>query len=275
MKIILVLFIFTFGIILFAENVTDNQNNKEVNMKEETVLGIEQTDPEFSEFFEYFAFNEVVNQKGQQLPERERYMAILATLLGSQSLDMFEIMISKALDGGVTPIEIKEITYQSVAYLGIGRVYPFIKSINKVFETKGIIQPLEKQGTTNKENKREKGTQAQVDIFGDNMKDFWKSGPEDTRHINYWLAENCFGDYYTRNGLDLAKREMITFCFISAQGGCEPQLLAHALGNMKCGNDKSYLIKVVSQCMPYIGYPRTLNALTAIEKANEQFTQSK
>ena len=53
------------------------------------------------------------------------------------------------------------------------------------------------------------------------MRDFWKSGPEDSRHINKWLADNCFGDYYTRTGLDLKMRELITFCFLAAQGGCE------------------------------------------------------
>ena len=51
---------------------------------------------------------------------------------------------------------------------------------------------------------------------------------------------------------------MITFCFLAAQGGCEPQLTSHAKGNMNMGNDKDFLIRVVSQCLPYIGYPRSL-----------------
>ena len=88
-------------------------------------------------------------------------------------------------------------------------------------------------------------------------------------HNNRWLAANCFGDYYTRTGLDLAQREMITFCFLMAQGGCEPQLTAHAKGNMNLGNDKEFLLRVVSQCLPYIGYPRSLNAVTCINKAAE------
>ena len=67
------------------------------------------------------------------------------------------------------------------------------------------------------------------------MKEAWKNG-----HINRWLASNCFGDYYTRTGLDLAQREMITFCVLMAQGGCEPQLIAHAKGNMNLGNDKAF-----------------------------------
>ena len=96
------------------------------------------------------------------------------------------------------------------------------------------------------------------------MKEAWKVG-----HINRWLASNCFGDYYTRKGLTLVQREMITFCFLLAQGGCEPQLIAHAKGNMNMGNDKAFLIKVVSQCLPYIGYPRSLNAINCVNKAAE------
>lgn len=46
---------------------------------------------------------------------------------------------------------------------------------------------------------------------------------------------------------------MITFCFLSVQGGCELQLISHAGANMMIGNDKAFLIKVISQCVPYIG----------------------
>ncbi len=99
------------------------------------------------------------------------------------------------------------------------------------------------------------------------MRDFIANAPENKRHINLWLATNCFGDYYTRNGLDYQQREMITFCFLAAQGGCDSQLIAHAGANMRIGNDQAFLIKVVSQCLPYIGYPRSLNALNCIDKA--------
>ena len=113
----------------------------------------------------------------------------------------------------------------------------------------------------------QKGIEAQVAIFGENMRDFHCSGSEESKHINHWLTDNCFGDYYTRNGLDYRQREMITFCFLAAQGGCEPQLVSHVQANIKVGNDKEFLIKVVSQCLPYIGYPRSLNALNCINKA--------
>ena len=166
------------------------------------------TDPEFIERFDNFAFDEVVNQKGVQLDDKTRFLAILATLLGCQGIDEFEKMATAALNFGVTPVEIKETVYQAVAYLGIGRVFPFLKAVNKILEDKGIALPLEGQATTTTENRREAGTQTQVDIFGESMHDFWRSGPEESRHINLWLADNCFGDYYTRMGLDYQQREI-------------------------------------------------------------------
>ena len=231
------------------------------------------TDPEFIERFKNFAFDEVINQDGVQLDDKTRFLAILATLLGCQGIDEFKTMLPAALNFGVTPVEVKETVYQAVAYLGIGRVFPFLKATNEVFEARGIELPLESQATTTVENRREAGTQVQVDIFGKDMHDFWRSGPEESRHINLWLADNCFGDYYTRTGLDYKQREMKTFCFLSAQGGCEPQLISHAAANMRIGNDKQFLISVVSQCLPYIGYPRSLNALSCINKAFENINQ--
>ena len=223
-----------------------------------------ETDPEFAERLEQFAFHEVVNEEGQQLDDVTRHMAVLAALLGCQGLDEFKLELARALDAGLTPVMVKEVVYQAVDYLGIGRVRPFLNAVNEILEARGIKLPLEGQATTTMEDRLEKGAQAQVDIFGEGMKDAWKNG-----HINRWLAANCFGDYYTRTGLNLAQREMITFCFLAAQGGCEPQLTAHAGGNMNLGNDKEFLIKVVSQCLPYIGYPRSLNAINCVNKAAE------
>ena len=223
------------------------------------------TDPEFAERFEHFTFQEVVNEEGQQLDDVTRHMAILATLLGCQGIDEFKLALPRALDAGLTPVMAKEVIYQAVDYLGIGRVRPFLDAANEILTSRGVALPLEGQATTTMENRLEKGIDAQAEIFGDHMLEAWKAG-----HINRWLASNCFGDYYTRTGLDLKQREMITFCFLAAQGGCEPQLTAHAKGNMNLGNDREFLIKVVSQCLPYIGYPRSLNAITCINNAAEQ-----
>lgn len=222
------------------------------------------TDPEFMERMEHFTLEEVVKEPGQELPDDVRYLAILSTLLGCQGLEVYKNKLPEALEHGVTPVMAKEMVYQAVDYLGLGRVMPFLGVTNDVLTDHGVELPLANQATATLEDRLEKGIQAQAEIFGEHMKEAWKAG-----HINRWLAANCFGDYYTRGGLDLKQREMITFCFLAAQGGCEPQLTAHAKGNMNLGNDKDFLIRVVSQCLPYIGYPRSLNAIGCINKAAE------
>lgn len=222
------------------------------------------TDPEFVERVEHFTFDEVVTDPEQQLDEETRWLAILSALIGAQSAEAFRKLLPQALDAGLSPVAVKEMVYQAVDYLGLGRALPFLDITNEVFALHGIALPLENQATTTMDDRLEKGAQAQAAIFGEQMLEAWKAGT-----INRWLAANCFGDYYTRGGLDLKARELITFCFLAAQGGCEPQLTSHSQGNMNLGNDKNFLLRVVLQILPYIGYPRSLNAITCVNKAAE------
>ena len=230
-------------------------------------FGLAESDPEFSMLFSNFAFDEVIRES--KLDDKTRFLAILAALMGCQGLETFRSMVPGALRNCVTPVELKELIYQGTAYLGLGRTLPFLLALNEALAQQGLSVPSQPRGTTTRETRVEAGNQAQVDIFGESMRGYQNSGPEETRHINRWLAGNCFGDYYTRDGLDDRQREMITFCFLAAQGGCEPQLVSHAAGNLHIGNDKAFLIDVVSQCLPYIGYPRSLNALRCVREASK------
>lgn len=148
------------------------------------------TDPEFAERFEHFAFDEVVNEDGRQLPGETRYLAILATLIGCGGVDAYEEILPRAMENGVTPVMVKECVYQAVDYLGYGRMLPFLNAANDVFSRSGIALPLPGQATTTMENRLEKGVAAQAAIFGDRMKEAWKQS-----HINRWLADNCIGIY--------------------------------------------------------------------------------
>ncbi len=246
---------------------TDNAKNYHEKMFPGYVSDFLRTDPEFIEAFDNFAFDEVVNQ--DDLNDKTRFISILAVLLGCQGIDEFKGMLKAAYNFGVTPVEMKEIVYQAVAYLGIGRVFPFLKAVNSfIEETLGLKLPLENQNDPNT-NRLEKGEQAQVAIFGEEMRGYATSGDPKTVHIRKWLTDNCFGDYYTRSGLDYKQREMITFCFLYGQGDCVPQVMAHIQGNLNLGNDKAFLTNVVLQCVPYMGYPRSLNALACINKVED------
>ena len=64
--------------------------------------------------------------------------------------------------------------------------------------------------------------------------------------------------------LGLPLRELLTFCIISALGGCEAQVKAHVQGNAAVGNGKQLLVDALLQMLPCIGFPRTLNALACV-----------
>lgn len=192
------------------------------------------TDPEFAERFRHFAFDEVVNEDGQQLPGETRYLAILATLIGCGGVDAYEEILPRAMENGVTPVMVKECVYQTVDYLGYGRMLPFLNATNDVFSRSGIALPLPGQATTTMENRLEKGVAAQAAIFGDRMKEAWKQS-----HINRWLADNCIGIYPDAMEYSLAIRIGLflhRLCqpgegkFV-AHGQRLEQLLHHLFGN--------------------------------------------
>lgn len=245
--------------------------NKETKERiQELFIGVEsslsRTDPEFVEIVANFSQNETI--KESKLTAKEQMLCILSALLGCQGMGEFRNMLHAALNMGVDPIAIKEAIYQAAAYLGIGRTYDFLVAANQVMEQHGIKLPLAAQATTNEKTRFEAGLAKQVELFGADMAKRQTDGPVLRRNINRWLADNCFGDYYTRNGLNDQEREMITFCFILAQGGCENQLRGHTAGNLGVGNDKEKLYSIVEQCMPYIGYPRSLNAMNIIDEVS-------
>ena len=152
-----------------------------------------QMDPEFTERFETFrVFGSAKRAGAAAGMNRLAIWPVLAALLGCQGVDEFKRALNRALDAGVSPVMAKEIVYQAVDYLGIGRVRPFLDAANGVLLERGVCLPLEPQATTTLENRLQKGIQAQVDIFGEHMRTAWQKG-----HINRWLAANCFGDYYT------------------------------------------------------------------------------
>ena len=238
------------------------ENHEELFPGHESKL--QETDPELIGLFDNWAFDEVIRQS--KLETKTRVMMILVSTIASQALSEYQVMLGAALNVGVTPIEIKEILYQSVPYVGMAKVFDFLHATNDVFQKKGITLPLEGQSTTTPETRHEKGLVLQKAIFGAMIERMYEQSPKNQLHIQEFLSSNCFGDYYTRRGLDIKTRELLTFAMLISLGGCEPQVKGHIQGNVSVGNDKEVLLDVVTQLLPYIGYPRTLNALRCLNE---------
>jgi 4-carboxymuconolactone decarboxylase len=229
------------------------------------VSTLKETDPELIETFDNFAFDEVLEQGA--LETRTRLMVQLAALIACQALSEYRVMLGAALTAGVTPIVAKEIVYQAVPYVGMGKAFDFIHVTNEVMTERGIRLPLEGQSTTTPETRVDKGLKVEREIVGaEVVEELYASAPDDEQHIQRFLSANCFGDHYTRGGIDIRTRELLTFAMLVSLGGCEPQAKGHVAANLNVGNDREVLLAVATQLLPFIGYPRTLNALRVIDE---------
>jgi 4-carboxymuconolactone decarboxylase len=222
------------------------------------------TDPEFVELFDNFAFDEVIAHGG--LSTRLRLQVTLAAVIAVQALNEYRVMLGAALNVGVTPVEAKEILYQAVPYVGQAKAFDFLHVTNEVMVARGVTLPLERQSTTTPATREAAGLALRRAIFGEATDAAYDAGPAGQRHLQDYLSANCFGDFYTRTGLDLATRELLTFAMLVSMGGCEPQVRGHIRGNLTVGNDKALLLDVVTQLLPWIGYPRSLNAVACLNE---------
>ncbi len=226
------------------------------------------TDPEFNDIVKRFVFGDV--PLTWDLSKEIRELITIALLTKNQQLTLLETHIKAALNIGVAPVKIKETIYQTTPYIGIPPVVMAIRICNEVFKQKGINLPISSQNTVTEDSRYDRGLNLQVELFGDGMKSYKDNTPEGQKHIPQFLSEYCFGDFYTRDGLDINIRELLTMCVLASLGDTEPQIKAHINANLNIGNDKSLLISALAQCLPYIGFPRTLNAMRYLNEVTSK-----
>jgi len=222
------------------------------------------TDPNFFDILKYFVFGEVHYQG--ILTDKMRELITLVVLTTNHTLDDVRVHVGVALNAGVTPIEIKEAIYQCAPYVGFSKALDALHQANEVLSDRNIQLPFESQKQVNEDTRFDEGLKVQKSIFGDVIDQMHKNAPENQKHIQKYLSAFCFGDIYTRSGLDLKTRELLTLCILSTLGGCEGQVKAHIAGNLSVGNDKETMIEAITQSLPYMGFPRTLNALNCINE---------
>lgn len=227
------------------------------------------TDPELAALWNNFMNADVLPYGS--LEGKTRALVLFAGHVAAGSINEYKMLLAQALDNGVSPVEAKEAIYQTIPYAGMAKAYDFLTATNEVLQSRGIKLPLAGQSTTSPQTRLEKGIAVQGDIFGtEHIRAMRESAPAELKHIQDYLSANCFGDYYTRNGLDIKARELLTFAVLVSMGGAEPQAKAHVQANLNVGNSRENLIDTVTQLLPFIGYPRSLNAINVINEVTKK-----
>lgn len=88
--------------------------------------------------------------------------------------------------------------------------------------------------------------------------------------LGKYVVEFAFGDIYSRSGLNLKQRQLVTIASLTTQGGCEPQLHVHINAALNVGLSTNEIVEAITQCVPYTGFPRVLNAIFVAKRVFEE-----
>lgn len=221
-------------------------------------------DPEFAAIKERLIYGEVYAE--EKLSDKLRELIILVVAATNQTMNEVKRHTAAALASSVKPEEIKEAVYHCAPYIGLGKAENAVNAVNEVLAEKGVALPGPSGQTVTEESRLPDGIAAQKSIFGEHIDAMRAAAPENQKNIQDYLSAYCFGDFYTRKFLTIPERELLTFAILVAQGGGEPQVKAHVGGNAAVGNSKETLLAALTVCLPYIGFPRTLNALGCVNE---------
>lgn len=222
-------------------------------------------DPEMMSVLQKYIFGEVFTIG--KLDNKTREMLTVTTLTAQQTLPQLKAHINALLNTGATPNEVREVIYQCAPFIGFPKTLNAISVMNEVFVERKIPLPLENASTTNENNRYKEGLKIQKPLYGDEIKNSLEGLPNNVGDkVARLLSEVCFGDFYTRKGLDLKTRELLVLAILITDGS-ENTLKSHIKGNLKAGNTKEDIVSAIIQCMPYVGFSKTFKALYIFKDA--------
>lgn len=220
-------------------------------------------DPEMMKMLQKYIFGEVFAVGSLDIKTRE--MLTVVSLSAQQALPQLKAHANAALNVGVTPIELRETVYLCAPFVGFPKTLNALGVINEVFAERGIKLPLESQGKTAEEERFAAGFAIQQPLYGNEIKEALVGLPgnmgEDAARF---LTEFCFGDIYTRGGLDVKTRELLAIGILVTTGNMQT-LQSHIAGSIRAGNSPETVTAAIIQCMPYVGFPNALNALKVLK----------
>ncbi|MDP2653924.1 MAG: carboxymuconolactone decarboxylase family protein [Candidatus Omnitrophota bacterium] len=80
-----------------------------------------------------------------------------------------------------------------------------------------------------------------------------------------YIIEFPYGDIFSRPGLDLKTRELVTIASLTSLGFPQPQLKAHIHNALSAGCSRKEILEVIIQMAVYAGFPAALNALSTAQ----------
>jgi len=223
------------------------------------------TDPELYEMLQNQIFDETFATG--VLEDSDRELITVAVLAAMQTLPQLKAHTAAALNAGNQPLTVREAIYGCAPFIGYPKTLNAVAAFDEVLAGRGISLPLAEAQTVPYDARLKRGSDIQQPLYGDEIAVRLKGLPAPfDRFVAAQLTRACFGDYYTRQGLTLAQREMLAVCVLAALNAQGP-IKAHLAGARRAGVTDRQLAAALVQALPYIGFPYALAALGQMAEA--------
>ncbi|MGC9516300.1 MAG: carboxymuconolactone decarboxylase family protein [Methanomicrobiales archaeon] len=103
------------------------------------------------------------------------------------------------------------------------------------------------------------------DSFNTLKEDLSDIAPDLARYV----VEFPYGDIYSRPGLEMKNREMITVAVLTALGNAENQLKSHITAALNAGCTREEVVEIMIQISAYAGFPAAINGIYAAKEVFE------
>ncbi len=239
-------------------------NQTKTNQFQKEIKTSQINNHDFNEILDRIKYKEIDFQV--KLSKEMKSLITIVLLTNLQANKQLKAHIKTAVENSINPIAIQEAIMQCSPYLGFIKTQEALEIALNIFQSNNVDLPLKNQKQTNDKNRFDEGLKVQKQIFGEVIDKMHSTTAINQKHIQTILSTFCFGDIYTRSGLTLQEREILTLSILISLGGCENQIKSHIIGNLNIGNSEETIISVITQCLAYVGFPRVLNALNCLNQ---------
>jgi 4-carboxymuconolactone decarboxylase len=209
-----------------------------------------------------FAYGQIYTRGALDL--RQRQLVTVAALASMGGLEpQLKFHLAGALNVGCSPTELVELMTHLVVYAGFPVALNGTAALKEVLEQRGVVVEVGVPGPASESSRFDEGLACLRKIDGAIGEHVIASLKDIAPDLARFIVEFAFGDVYTRPGLDLISRELVTVAALAAIGSATPQLKVHMHGLLNVGGTRGQLVETVIHLCAYAGFPRAINAAMA------------
>ncbi|MEK8034557.1 carboxymuconolactone decarboxylase family protein [Ideonella sp. DXS29W] len=230
------------------------------------IPGLADIAPDLATMAISFVYGQLYTRGRLTLKQRQLITVAALAALGN-ARPQLKFHVAGALNVGCTASEIVELMMHLVVYAGFPTGLNGVFAAQEVFRERQIeFRPVATAGPaayTAHDARYRAGWEALMHIDGHAGEKVIESLKELAPDLGRFIIEFGFGDIYTRPGLPLLERELVTVAALAALGTAVPQLKVHLHGLLNVGGTREELVEALMHVAAYAGFPAAINALGA------------